>query len=142
MGQLAAGDTFRFIQPTEQAAAAQLKRQKQWLSSIAAAVKSGSAAEPFPLDVESEPQAVTDGVIKVIPGDEALDAPSLTFKLVSLTRSLSRCQAAESPLTRVEARAVRRRRHSHRDWRAESLLPHAFDRGAVGTTTSIACERR
>jgi urea carboxylase len=85
MGQLAAGDTFRFIQPTDQAAAEQLNRQRQWLASVAAAVNSGSAAEPFPLDVESEPQAVTDGVIKVIPGDEALDAPSLTFKLVSLT---------------------------------------------------------
>ncbi|GAA5964336.1 hypothetical protein JCM8115_006075 [Rhodotorula mucilaginosa] len=81
MGQLAAGDTFRFIQPTDEAAAEQLNRQRQWLASVAAAVNSGSAAEPFPLDVESEPQAVTDGVIKVIPGDEALDAPSLTFKL-------------------------------------------------------------
>ena len=89
MGQLAAGDTFRFIQPTEQAAAEQLQQQKHWLASIAAAVNSGSAADPFPLDVESEPQAVTDGVIKVIPGDGALDAPSLTFKLVSLILSLS-----------------------------------------------------
>lgn len=97
MGQLAAGDTFRFIQPAEQAAAEQLNRQKQWLASIAAAVRSGSTAEPFPLDVESEPQAVTDGVIKVIPGDEALDAPSLTFKLVS--SSLACCHARESPDT-------------------------------------------
>lgn len=84
MGQLAAGDTFRFIQPTQQAAAEQLQRQKQWLASVESAVKTGSPASAFPHDVSTEPQVVTDGVIKVIAGDEALDAPSLTFKLVSL----------------------------------------------------------
>lgn len=82
MGQLAAGDTFRFVQPTAEASAAQLKKQHAWLDSIRRSVETGSEALKFPFDVETKPQPVTDGVIKVIEGDKALDAPTLSFKLV------------------------------------------------------------
>ncbi|GAA5984795.1 hypothetical protein JCM10908_003507 [Rhodotorula pacifica] len=82
LGQLAAGDTFRFVQPTAQSTTEQLQKQKEWLQSVEAAVKSsGFEARRFPLDLASEPQQVTDGIIKVIEGDDALEAPSLTFKL-------------------------------------------------------------
>lgn len=84
MGQLAAGDTFRFVQPTPEAASEQLTNQKHWLDSISKSIKDPSEAAAFPLDVKTQPQQVTDGVIKVIEGDEALEAPKLTFKLVSL----------------------------------------------------------
>ncbi|GAA6015274.1 hypothetical protein JCM8202_002408 [Rhodotorula sphaerocarpa] len=81
MGQLAAGDTFRFVQPTAEASATQLKKQHAWLDSIRRSVETGSEALKFPFDVETKPQPVTDGVIKVIEGDKALDAPTLSFKL-------------------------------------------------------------
>lgn len=83
LGQMSAGDTFRFVLPTASSLPAHVAEQKKWLEAVKASVKSGSLDDlsSFPLDVKTKPQPVTDGVVKVIEGDAALDAPKLTFRL-------------------------------------------------------------
>ncbi|BGP50982.1 hypothetical protein JCM10450v2_006908 [Rhodotorula kratochvilovae] len=83
MGQLRAGDTFRFVQPVLDALPEQAKKQQAWLDAISGAVKSGSTDSlvPFPLDVAgAEHAVVSDGLVKVIEGDAATDAPRLSFR--------------------------------------------------------------
>ncbi|BGP42796.1 hypothetical protein JCM10449v2_006808 [Rhodotorula kratochvilovae] len=83
MGQLRAGDTFRFVRPVLNALPEQTKKQQAWLNAISGAVKSGSTDSlvPFPLDVAgAEYAVVSDGLVKVIEGDAATDAPRLSFR--------------------------------------------------------------
>jgi hypothetical protein len=83
LGQMAAGDKFRFVLPSTSDIPSHVAKQKKWLEAVKGAGKSASSAgvSPFPVDVETKPQPVTDGVIKVVEGDAALDAPKLTFRL-------------------------------------------------------------
>jgi len=87
MGQLRSGDTFRFVQPALDSLAEQTEQQQAWLDAVAEAVKTGSthAVVPFPLDVPAgSSTTISDGVIKVIEADEAVQAPRLSFKQVRL----------------------------------------------------------
>ncbi|GAA5900385.1 hypothetical protein JCM8208_005347 [Rhodotorula glutinis] len=83
MGQLRSGDTFRFVQPSLDSLPKQTDEQQAWLDAIAEAVKSSSsdAVLPFPLNVPVGPNStISDGLVKVIEADEAVQAPRLSFK--------------------------------------------------------------
>lgn len=103
MGQLRSGDTFRFVQPPLEALPEQLEKQQAWLDAIAEAVKTGSTDSlvPFPLDVPAAAtKSISDGIVKVIEADAAVEAPRLSLRQVRL-RSFSGAAEASVPVPRA-----------------------------------------